>query len=50
MELLGAWVMWNLGSVYLETMLVLVQDGCTVCAELTTGSEIVLDARDVTAR
>jgi hypothetical protein len=31
-------------------VLVLVQDRCTVCAEHTIGSEIVLDAHDGTAR
>jgi hypothetical protein len=31
--------MWNLISVRLETVLVSVQDRCTVCAERTTGSE-----------
>jgi hypothetical protein len=36
--------MWNLVLVYLETVLVLVEDGCTVCAKRTIGSEIVLDA------
>jgi hypothetical protein len=40
------WVMWNLGSVHFETVLVLVQDRCTFCA----GSKIVLDAHDGTAR
>jgi hypothetical protein len=34
----------------LETALVLVQDRWTVCAERTTGSEIVLDTPDGTAR
>ena len=34
--------MWNLLSVYLETVLVSVQDWCTVCAKHTTGLEIVL--------
>jgi hypothetical protein len=29
---------------------VLVQDRCTVCAERTTGSEIVLDAHNGVAR
>jgi hypothetical protein len=38
------WVMWNLVSVYLETLLVPVQDRCTVCAKRTIGSEIILDA------
>ena len=37
------WVMWNLVSVRLETMLLSVQDRCTVCAKRTIGSEIVLD-------
>ena len=45
-ELLGDGVMWNLVSVHLETVLVLVQDRCTVCAKRTLGSEIVLDAPD----
>ena len=43
MELLGEWVMWNLVSIHLEIVLVLVQDRCTVCAKRTIGSEIVLD-------
>ena len=33
------WVMWNLVSVHLETVLVFVQDGCTVCAKRTIGLE-----------
>ena len=37
-------------SVHLEMVLVLVQDRCTVCAERTMGSEIVLDAPDGTPR
>jgi hypothetical protein len=48
MELLGEWVMWNLVSVRLETVLVSVQYRCVVCAGRTTGSEIVLDALDGT--
>jgi hypothetical protein len=36
--------MCNLISVYLETMLVSVQDKCTVCAKHTIGSKINLDA------
>ena len=36
--------MWNLFSVHLEIVLVSVQDRCTVCAECTIGSEIILDA------
>jgi hypothetical protein len=43
MELLGDWVMWNLVSVCLETVLVSVQYMCTVCAKCTIGSEIKLD-------
>ena len=40
--------MWNLVSIRLEIVLVLVQDRCTVCAECTIGMEIVLDALDGT--
>ena len=36
--------MWNLVSIRLEIVLVLVQDRCTVCAKRTIGSETVLDA------
>jgi hypothetical protein len=36
------WVKWKLVSVHLETMLILMQDRCTDCAECTIGSEIVL--------
>jgi hypothetical protein len=39
-----------LDSVYLEIVLILTQDSCTVCAECTTGSEIILDALDGTPR
>jgi hypothetical protein len=42
--------MWNLVSVRLETVLVSVHERCTICAEHTTGSKIVLDAHDGTAR
>ena len=38
--------MWNLVSIRLEIVLVLVQDRCTVCAECTIGSKIVLGALD----
>jgi hypothetical protein len=38
------WVMWSLVPIYLEIVLVSVQDRCTVCAKRTTDSEIVLDA------
>ena len=50
MELLGEWVMSNLISIRLETVLVSVQDRCTICAEPTIGSEIVLNAPDGTPR
>jgi hypothetical protein len=32
----------------LEIVLILIQDRCTVCAERTVGSEIILDAPDAT--
>ena len=35
MELLGEWVMLNLVSIHLETVLVWLQDRCTVCAKHT---------------
>ena len=44
------WVMWNLTSFSLETVLVLVQDRCTLCAKRTRGLEIILDALDGTTR
>jgi hypothetical protein len=50
MELLGEWVIWNLISVRLETVLLSVQYRCTVCAERTIGSEIVLNAPDGSPR
>jgi hypothetical protein len=50
MELLGELVMWNLVLVRLETVLVLEQYRCTVCAERSIGSEIILDAPDDTPR
>jgi hypothetical protein len=34
----------------LETVLVSVQDRCTICAEPTIGLEIILDASDGTPR
>ena len=40
--------MQNLTSFSLETVLVSVQDRCTVCAKRTIGSEIVLDTPDGT--
>jgi hypothetical protein len=44
------WVMWNLISVHLETVLVSVQDRCMVWAKRTIDSEIILDAPDGTPR
>ena len=44
------WVRWNLVLVHLETVLVLVQDRCTICAKHTLGLEIILDAPDGTPR
>jgi hypothetical protein len=38
------WVLWNLVSIHLEVVLVLVQDMCIVCANYTKGLEIILDA------
>jgi hypothetical protein len=35
-------------SVHLETVLISVQDRCTICAKSTIGSEIILDAPDGT--
>ena len=35
MELLGEWVMLNLVSIHLETVLVSVHDWCTVCDKHT---------------
>ena len=50
MELLGDVGHVESRSVRLEMVLVLVQERCTVCAERTIGSEIVLDAPDGTPR
>ena len=44
------WIMWNLTSFRLETVLVLVQDRCMVCARRTIGSEVILDAPNGTTR
>ena len=41
---------WRLGSVYLEIVLILMQDRCTICIEHTICSEINLDALDGTPR
>jgi hypothetical protein len=40
------WVMWNLISVRLEIVLVLVQDRCMICTERIIGLEIVLNTPD----
>jgi hypothetical protein len=42
--------MWNLISVCLQIVLILMQDWSTVCAERTVGLEIILDAPDGTPR
>ena len=44
------WFMWNLVSVYLEAVLVFVQDRWTVYAKRTIDSQIVSDAPDGTPR
>ena len=44
------WVMWNLSSFHLETVLVSVQLRCMVGARRTIGLEIVLDAPEGTTR
>jgi hypothetical protein len=41
---------WKLISVRLEIVLILTQDGCTVCTKCTIDLEIVLDAPDGTPR
>jgi hypothetical protein len=41
---------WKLISVCLEIVLILKQDSCSVCADRTIGSEIILDAPDGTPR
>jgi hypothetical protein len=50
MELIGTWLIWNLILVLLEMLLVLVQDSCTVCANHTIGSDIILDAPNGTPK
>ena len=44
------WVIWNLASFHLETVLVSVRDRCMVCTRRTVGSEIILDAPDGNTR
>jgi hypothetical protein len=46
MELEREWVMWNLASVHLETVLVSLQYRRVVYTERTIGLEIILDAPD----
>jgi hypothetical protein len=41
---------WKLISVHLEIVLILTEDRCTICVELTIGSEIGSDAPDETSR
>jgi hypothetical protein len=41
---------WKLVSVCLETVLVSVQDRCTVCTKCTKASEIILHAPDGTPK
>jgi hypothetical protein len=41
---------WELGTVHLDIVLLLMHDWCTVCVERTVGSEIVLEAPDGTPR
>ena len=44
------WVMWNLTSFRLESVLVSVQDECMVFARCTIGLQIILDTTDGTPR
>jgi hypothetical protein len=50
MVLLVARLKWKLVWVCLEIVLILTQDRCTVCAEYTIGSEILLHITDETPR
>jgi hypothetical protein len=50
MILLGDDAQVEADSVRLEIVLILTQDRCSVCAEQRTGSEIILEAVDVTTR
>jgi hypothetical protein len=49
-EHLGEWVIWNLDSIRLGTVLLSVQYKSRVCTEHTIGSKIILDAPDDTPR
>ena len=42
------WLKWKPVSVHLDIELIATQDRCTVCAERTIGSEIILEALDGT--
>jgi hypothetical protein len=44
------YVKWKHASVRLEIVLASTQDRCTVCAECTTGMEIILGTPDGTPR
>ena len=50
MELLGDMGYVDSHFFHLETVLVLVQDRCTVCVNRTIGSDIILDAPGGTPR
>jgi hypothetical protein len=50
MVLLGDKAQVEARSVYLEIVLILKQDRCTVCSERTIGLEIIFDAPDGTPR
>jgi hypothetical protein len=50
MVLLGDEASWKLVYVRLEIVLILTQDGCSICAECTIGMEIILDTPDGTPR
>jgi hypothetical protein len=41
---------WMLVSFCLEILLILTHDRCTICADPTTGSDIILDAPEGTPR
>jgi hypothetical protein len=47
---LVTWVIWNLASFHLETLLGPVQDRCMLCSRCTIGSGIILDTPDGTTR
>jgi hypothetical protein len=42
-DLLGDWVKGKLVWVFLAIVLISAQERCTICIELTIGSEIILD-------